>query len=112
MNRAIMFKGAFWSKDRKAPKQMQVLYVSDGFDLGIGGHNRYTNVGDEIDAIYCEGRGRPYTIVARKPGSKKRYLGFDYSIEKGECGFYDFDVTEKEIREITSKMEPMAENRW
>ena len=94
------------------PKQETVTYVSKGYDLGFGNTNRYTCDGHQVDMICCDGRGSKYLIVARKPGSRKRYVGFDYNLKNGQCKYFDYDMSEKEIRQMTAPMEILVENKW
>ena len=98
--------------DSPPPKQVKVLYTSKGYDLGIGKHDRFTCYGHEIDMILCDNRGPPYTIVARDPETNKRYMGFDYDLERGQCKFFDFGISEKEIRKLITGMDVMLENTW
>ena len=95
-----------------SPPQISVMYISPGYDLGVGGHNKYTCDGHEIDEIYCDGRGARYLIVARKPDSRKRYVGFDYNLNTGQSKYFDFSLSEKEIRKIVEPMNPVAVNEW
>ena len=110
-----MFRRSVFDRKRgpTPPKQLKAVYVPRGFDVNGGAnHSRYTCEGDEIDEIYCEGRSGPYTIIARRPDSRKRYMGFDYDVVSGVCGFMDFDISEKEMKRITERMELMKENTW
>lgn len=93
------------------PKRVRVLYASPGYDLGIGGHNRYTCDGHEVDAIYCDSRDMKI-VVARKPNSRKKYVGFDYNLQTGQSKFLDFSMSEKDIDKMTSSMDRLCKNTW
>ena len=95
-----------------SPQQVRVTYVSKGYDLGIGPHSRYTCDGHEIDMICSDGRDAPKLIVARLPDSKRRYVGFDYNLNTGQCNFYDYGISEKEIQKMIGPMDKLIENSW
>lgn len=105
----IGIKKQFGSRD---PKQVTVTYASKGYDMFPGSHNKYTCEGDEIDMICCDSRDSGMLIVARKPSSKKRFVGFGYNIENGQCKFYDYGMSEKEIKNMVSTMDVLTENQW
>ena len=94
------------------PKREKTLYVSPGYDLGIGGHDKYTCDGHKIDAIYCNGRGERYLVVARKPNSRKRYVGFEYNLKTGQSKYFDYSLSEKDIAKMVAPMNLVTENKW
>ena len=94
------------------PKREKTIYSSPGYDLGIGRHDLYTCDGHEIDAIYCNGRGVRYLVVARKPNSKKRYVGFEYNLNTGQSKYFDYSVSQKDIDKMVASMDLFKENKW
>ena len=105
-------KGIMKQFSSRKPKQVTVTYASKGYDMFPGCHNKYTCEGDEIDVICCDSRDSDKIIVARRPGARKRFVGFGYSIENGQCTYYDFDMSEKDIKKMLSSMDILTENSW